>query len=204
VARGRRLVTGRRSGAAVKPGYPVALKATAEPFRHRPERGTVRLDIADEDELRAAYQTMTARLGAAAGLVVQAMAPPGVATVIRTADDPSFGALVSFGVGGVATELLGDHGFRVLPLTDLDAAELVRSVRAAPILFGYRGSEPVDVAALETLLLRVSRLADELPEVAELELNRVMVAVKGVRVLGAAARIALPAAQLDTGPRRLY
>jgi nucleotide-binding universal stress UspA family protein len=104
---------------------------------------------------------MAGRLGVAAGLAVQSMAPPGVATVIRTADDPSFGALVSFGVGGVATELLGDHGFRVLPLTDLDAAALVRSVRAAPLLFGYRGSEPVDVGALETMLLRVTRLAGE-------------------------------------------
>jgi acyl-CoA synthetase (NDP forming) len=190
--------------AAVEHGYPVALKATAEPFHHRPELGTVRLDIADDDELRAAYQAMTARLGAAAGLAVQAMAPSGVATVIRTADDPSFGALVSFGVGGVATELLGDHGFRVLPLTDLDAAELVRSVRAAPLLFGYRGSEPIDVGALEALVLRVTRLADDLPEVAELELNPVMVAVSGVSVLGATVRIALPAARLDAGPRRLY
>ena len=190
--------------AAVKLGYPVALKATAEPFRHRPELGTVRLDIADEDELRAAFQAMTARLGAAAALAVQAMVPPGVATVIRTADDPSFGALVSFGVGGVATELLGDHGFRVLPLTDLDAAELVRSVRAAPLLFGYRGSEPVDVGALEALLLRATRLADDLPEVAELELNPVVVAESGVSVLRATARIAPPPARLDAGPRRLY
>ncbi len=190
--------------ATVKLGYPVALKATAQPFRHRPDLGTVRLDIADEDGLRAAYQAMTGRLGAVAALAVQAMAPPGVATVIRTADDPSFGALVSFGVGGVATELLGDHGFRVLPLTDLDAAELVRSVRAAPLLFGYRGSEPVDVAALEALLLRVTRLADDLPEVAELELNPVIVAASGVTVLGATARIAPPSARLDAGPRRMY
>jgi acyl-CoA synthetase (NDP forming) len=166
--------------------------------------GTVRLDIADQDELRAAFQAMTARLGAAAALAVQAMVPPGVATVIRTADDPSFGAVVSFGVGGVATELLGDHAFRVLPLTDLDAAELVRSVRAAPLLFGYRGSEPVDVGALEALLLRATRLADDLPEVAELELNPVVVAATGVSVLRATARIAPPAARLDAGPRRLY
>jgi acyl-CoA synthetase (NDP forming) len=185
-------------------GYPVALKATAEPLRHRPDLGTVRLDIADEEELRAAYQTMTARLGAAARLSVQAMAPPGVATVIRTADDPSFGAVVSFGLGGVATELLGDRGFRVLPLTDRDAAELVRSVRAAPLLFGYRGSEPVDVAALEALLLRVARLADDLPEVAELELNPVIVAVHGTSVLGARARVGVSRTPLDAGPRRLH
>jgi len=131
------------------------------------------------------------------------MAPPGVAAVIRTAEDPSFGTLVSFGLGGVATELLGDHGFRALPLTDLDAAELVRSVRAAPLLFGYRGSAPVDVPALETLLLRVARLADDLPEVAELELNPVVVAAHGTTVLGATGRVGAPAARLDAGPRRL-
>lgn len=131
------------------------------------------------------------------------MAPPGVATVIRTAEDPSFGALVSFGVGGVATDLLGDRAFRVLPLTDLDAAELVRAVRAAPLLFGYRGSEPVDAAALEQLLLRVARLADDLPEVAELELNPVIAAPTGTGVLRATARIAVPRARLDVGPRRM-
>ena len=191
------------ASAAADLGYPVALKATVEPLRHRPELGTVRLDITDEGELRAAYQAMTARLGTAAGLAVQAMAPPGVATVIRTVEDPAFGALVSFGLGGVATDLLGDHGFRVLPLTDIDATELVRSVRAAPLLFGYRGSDPVDVAALEQLLLRVARLADDLPEVAELELNPVIVAPCGTSVLGATARVAVPAARLDTGPRRM-
>jgi acyl-CoA synthetase (NDP forming) len=190
--------------AAAKVGYPVALKATAETLRHRPELGTVRLDIGSEDELRAAYQAMTARLGGArAGLAVQAMAPQGVATVVRTAEDPSFGALISFGVGGVATDLLGDRSFRVLPLTDVDAAELVRAVRAAPLLLGYRGTEPVDVAALEQLLLRVARLADDVPEVAALELNPVLASPHGTFVLGATARVAVPASRLDAGPRRL-
>jgi acyl-CoA synthetase (NDP forming)/RimJ/RimL family protein N-acetyltransferase len=194
---------GEARAAAERLGYPVALKATAPAFRHRPELGTVRLDITDSDGLQAAYDAMTSRLGANAGLAVQAMAPPGVATVVRAADDPSFGALVSFGLGGVATELLGDHGFRVLPLTDLDAAELVRSVRAAPLLFGYRGSAPVDVGAVETLLLRIARLADDLPEIAELELNPVIVGRDGTSVLNAVAWVAPGAARLDTGPRRL-
>ena len=110
---------------------------------------------------------------------------------------------MSFGVSGVATDLLGDHAFRILPLSDLDAAELVRTVRAAPLLFGYRGTEPVDVAALEQLLLRVGRLADDLPEVAELELNPVIVAPSGTSVLRATARIAVPTARLDAGPRRM-
>jgi acyl-CoA synthetase (NDP forming) len=95
---------------AAEVGYPVALKATAEQLRHRPELGTVRLDISNEDELRTAYEAMAAHLGvASAELAVQAMAPIGVPTVVRTAEDASFGALMSFGVGGVATDLLGDH-----------------------------------------------------------------------------------------------
>jgi acyl-CoA synthetase (NDP forming)/RimJ/RimL family protein N-acetyltransferase len=189
--------------AAAELGYPVVLKATAEALRHRLELGTVRLDIASEEELRSAYRARAQRLGPGAGLAVQAMATPGVTIVVRTADDPAFGALISFGVGGVATDLLGDHAFRVLPLTDRDAAELVRSVRAAPLLFGYRGGRPVDVAVLEDLLLRVARLADDLPEVAELELNPVIAAPDGVSVLGAAIRIATPSTRLDVGPRRL-
>src|SRR3712207_5402673 len=102
------------------------------------------------------------------------MAAPGVATVVEIVDDPSFGPLVMFGLGGVATDLLGDRAFRILPLTDVDAAELVRSVRSSPLLFGYRGSQPVDVAALEDLLLRVAAMADAVPELAELDLNPVV------------------------------
>jgi acyl-CoA synthetase (NDP forming) len=106
-------------------------------------------------------------------------------------------------VSGVATDLLGDRAVRVLALTDLDAAELVRAVRAAPLLVGYRGSEPVDVDALELLLLRAARWADDLPEVAELELNPVIVSASGTSVLRATARVAAPTVRLDAGPRRV-
>ena len=185
-------------------GYPVALKATAVRFRHRPELGTVRLDIGSEEELRAAHKAMTARLGDSdVGFALQAMAPTGVATVVRTVEDTSLGALLSFGLGGVATDLLDDRAFRIIPLTDVDAADLVRSVRAAPLLLGYRGSDAVDVAALEQLLLRVARLADDLPEVVELELNPVIASATGLSVLGAHARVASPTTPLDAGPRRL-
>src|SRR3712207_5553305 len=118
------------------------------------------------------------------------MAAPGVATVVEIVDDQSFGALVSFGLGGVATDLLGDRAYRTLPLTDLDAAELVRAPRAWPLLNGYRGSEAVDVSALENLLLRVARPADDLPEVLQLSLEPVIVGPPnpwhGGRALGVA------------------
>jgi acyl-CoA synthetase (NDP forming) len=130
------------------------------------------------------------------------MAPPGVATVIASKEDAAFGPLVSFGLGGVATDLLGDQAWRAVPLTDSDASELVREPRAAPLLFGYRGAATVDVAGVEDVLLRVARLADDLPEVAELELNPVVVSEKGLAVLGADVRVA-PPARTDIGPRRM-
>ena len=91
------------------------------------------------------------------------MAPRGVDTVVRAVVDPAAGAVLSFGLAGAPSELLGDIAHRLVPATDRDAAELVRSIRAAPLLFGWRGSEPVDTDALEELLLRVSRLVDDLP-----------------------------------------
>jgi len=126
-----------------------------------------------------------------------------VACVITTVEDPLFGPVVSFGLGGVATDLLGDRAYRIPPLTDVDVRELVRSVRAAPLLFGHRGAKPTDVAALEDLLARVAQLADDLPELAELVLDPVLAAPDGVEVLGATARLAHPDVRADRGPRTL-
>ena len=138
-----------------------------------------------------------------ASLIVQRMAPLGVACVIRSVEDPLFGPVVSFGLGGVATELLDDWSHGIPPLTDSDLHGLVRSVRAAPLLFGHRGSDPVDTARLEDRLARVARLADDLPEVALLELNPVIVGNEGPSVLGAAARLARPRARTDRVARAL-
>ena len=157
--------------AAKEIGYPVVLKSTAPWLRHRSDLGGVRLDLVDDEAVRTAFGAIPS----GDPVIVQQMAAPGVATVVEVVDDPSFGALVSFGLGGVATDLLGDRAYRTLPLTDLDAAELVRAPRAWPLLDGYRGSEPVDVDALEDLLLRVARLADDLPEVLRLRLEPVIV-----------------------------
>jgi len=167
----------------------------------------MRFDLTDADDVRAAY----AAIPAGDPVIVQEQAAPGVATVVQIVDDPSFGALVSFGVGGVATDLLGDRAYRTLPLTDLDAHELVREPRAWPLLDGYRGSSPVDAAALEDLLLRVARLADDLPEVLGLSLDPVIVGPadawhggRSLVVAGAVARVGPPTARFDAGPRRMF
>lgn len=191
--------------AATRLGYPVALKTTAPHLRHRADLGGVRLDIADEEALRRAYGELTDLLGKPAELlpVVQAMAPRGVDTVVRASIDAAAGAVLSFGLAGAPSELLGDTAHRLVPATDRDAAELIRSIRAAPVLFGWRGSAPVDTAALEELLLRLSRLVDDHPEVVSVALEPVVVAPHGLTVLGASVRLAPPPARSDLGPRRL-
>ncbi|MFH9263357.1 MULTISPECIES: GNAT family N-acetyltransferase [unclassified Streptomyces] len=191
--------------AAARLGYPVALKTTAPHLRHRADLGGVRLDVADEEALRRAYGELTDLLGKPAELlpVVQAMAPRGVDTVVRASIDAAAGAVLSFGLAGAPSELLGDTAHRLVPATDRDAAELIRSIRAAPVLFGWRGSAPVDTAALEELLLRLSRLVDDHPEVVSVALEPVVVAPHGLSVLGASVRLAPPPARNDLGPRRL-
>ncbi|WP_328536251.1 bifunctional acetate--CoA ligase family protein/GNAT family N-acetyltransferase [Streptomyces sp. NBC_00344] len=186
-------------------GYPVALKATAPHLRHRPDLGGVRLDIVSEAGLRRAYTELTGALGTPAEVrpVVQAMVPRGVDTVVRSAIDTAVGAVLSFGLAGAPSELLGDTAHRLVPATDRDAAELIRTIRTAPLLFGWRGSAPVDTAALEELLLRVSRLVDDHPEVVSVSLEPVVVGAGGLSVLGASVRLAPPHARDDIGPRRL-
>ncbi|MER5502440.1 MULTISPECIES: GNAT family N-acetyltransferase [unclassified Streptomyces] len=191
--------------AADRLGYPVALKTTAPHLRHRADLGGVRLDLANEAALRRAYGELTDLLGKPVELqpVVQAMAPRGVDTVVRATIDPAAGAVLSFGLSGAPSELLGDTAHRLVPATDRDAAELIRSIRAAPVLFGWRGAAPVDTASLEELLLRVSRLVDDHPEVVSVALEPVVVATQGLTVLGASVRLSPPPARTDLGPRRL-
>ncbi|MEU6226400.1 GNAT family N-acetyltransferase [Streptomyces sp. NPDC047042] len=186
-------------------GYPVALKATAPHLRHRADLGGVRLDLADEEQLRRAYAELTGLFGSPDEVrpVVQGMAPRGVDTVVRAVIDPAAGAVLSFGLAGPASQLLGDTAHRLIPVTDRDASSLIRSIRTAPILFGWRGSAPVDTGALEELLLRVSRLVDDHPEVIAVSLEPVVVAQHGLSVLGASVRLAPPPVRDDLGPRTL-
>lgn len=195
----------RAAEAARALGYPVALKTTAPHLRHRADLGGVRLDLANEGELRRAYEELTERLGKPAELrpVVQAMAPRGVDTVVRAVIDPAAGAVLSFGLAGAASELLGDTAHRLIPVTDRDAQAIIRSIKTAPILFGWRGAAPVDTRALEELLQRLSRLVDDHPEVVAVALEPVVVAQRGLTVLGASVRLAPPPARDDLGPRTL-
>jgi acyl-CoA synthetase (NDP forming)/GNAT superfamily N-acetyltransferase len=189
--------------AAERLGWPVVLRTTAQHLRHRLDLGAVELDVADAEGLRAAWDQLRQRfeLLDGADLAVQRMAPRGVACVLRSAEDPVFGPVVSFGLAGDASELLGDVAYRVPPLTDVDVADLIRSVRAAPRLLGRHGGQPMDVPALEDVAGRVSCLADDLPEVAALELQPILVASSDAAVLDARIRLS-PAVGRRDGARR--
>jgi len=120
---------------------------------------------------------------------VQRMAAPGVELIAGVVRDETFGPLLLFGIGGTMAELLGDRTVRVAPLSARDAADAVRSLRATPLLTGYRGSEPVDVAGLEDVLVRLGLLAQDLPELAELDLNPVIASPNGIVAVDARIRI---------------
>ncbi|MEA2669903.1 MAG: hypothetical protein QOG45_123 [Chloroflexota bacterium] len=188
------------AAAAGSLGFPVALKVRGQGLVHKTEVGGVRLDLGDAGAVRAAYAAIALGAGPEMeGAVVQAMAPAGVETIVGVVHDPVFGPLLMFGSGGVT----GDRAFRALPLTDLDARELVRSIRGAPLLFGYRGAPPVDVAALEQLLLRIARLAEDVHELAEVDLNPVIVSPGGVSIVDVRLRLVPAAPHPELTVRRL-
>ncbi len=177
--------------AASRFGFGVVLKATAEHLRQRPDMAHVWRNIDSETEMRVAWKTMQALVDSPeqAMFIVQKVAQPGVPVGIGGVEDPLFGPVVSFGVSGAATELLADRSYRIPPMHGGEAAEMVREIKAAPLLFGYRGSEKVDVDAIERLLLRVAQLKNDLPQVRSLDLNLVLVGATGATVLNAVGRV---------------
>jgi acyl-CoA synthetase (NDP forming) len=147
---------------------------------------------------------MESRLGdAMGGGMVQAMVPRGVETIVGLVHDASFGSIVMFGLGGTTAELLGDRAVRILPLTVVDAHDLVRSLRGSPLLFGYRGAPPAAVDRVEDMLLRVGLMADELPEIAELDLNPVVVSEHGAVAVDVKIRLAPVPTPLPADLRRM-
>ncbi len=178
--------------AGTKLGWDVVLKATASHLQQRPDLSHVWRNIDDEAEMRDAWETLNEIIDhpTDAGFVVQRMASPGIPVSMTSMEDPLFGPIVSFGVAGAPSDLLEDRSYRIPPLTDTDAASMVRDIRAAPLLFGYRGSERVDVALLEDLLQRLARLKNDLPEVAFLDLGLVLAGAHSCTVLDASCRLA--------------
>ncbi|HTT87427.1 MAG TPA: acetate--CoA ligase family protein, partial [Acidimicrobiales bacterium] len=189
---------------AARLGFPVALKAAGPALVHKSEHGGVRLGLADARAVVAAYRDMAASLGASMeGATVQPMVAGGVETIVGFVQDPSFGPQVVFGLGGTAVEILGDSVTRLAPLTATNAREMVLGLRAAPLFRGYRGSPPVDLDALVDVVLRMSALAEDLPEIAEADCNPVIAGPTGAVVVDARLRVAADAVAAPEGPRHL-
>lgn len=177
-------------------GWPVALKHPDERWRNRVDVGAVRLAIGSAAELAAQWASVQELLGPT-DLLLQPMATAGVSTVVRLVQDPSVGPLISLRLGGVAADLLADPVVRALPLTDLDASDLVRSIRGFSLLDGQ------DVDALEDVLHRVARVGEDLPEVAEVRLDPVLVGTSGVTLLHVGVRLLPPEVDPELQARRL-
>jgi acyl-CoA synthetase (NDP forming) len=176
--------------AAKRIGFPVALKLASDRVMHKTEMGGVRLHVQDAAETREAFSQVR-KADPAAGVWVQEMLTDGVEVMIGVAQDRLFGPLVGFGLGGIHVEVLADVSFRITPLTDKDAREMVRGIRGFKLLEGYRGHPPADLEAIEAALLRVSRMVDEIPEIQELDLNPLFALPpgRGCRVADARIRI---------------
>ncbi len=192
-----RLATSQREAVAIaaEMGFPAALKIVSPEIIHKSDVGGVRLGLKSRAEVRRAYSEIVsaARMANPAahilGVSVQAMAPPGIEVILGMTQDPQFGPVLMFGLGGVMVEVLKDVAFRLVPLNRYDARQMIREIRGYPILNGYRGHEPADVAALEDSLLKLSRFIDAHPEVNELDLNPVFAYRDGV--LAVDARVVL-------------
>ncbi|MFQ5803567.1 MAG: acetate--CoA ligase family protein [Candidatus Methylomirabilales bacterium] len=175
--------------AATEIGYPVVAKIISPDILHKSEAGGVLLHLNDAAAVRAAYGNITehARQGRAAvwGVLISRMAPPGTEVIVGVTQDPQFGPLVMFGLGGIFVEVYQDVSFRLIPIAERDAAAMVHEIKAFPILQGVRGRKPADIEALINLLLQVSKITQENPEISEMDLNPVLVYEKGLSVVDA-------------------
>jgi len=170
-------------------GGPVVLKVISPSALHKSDVGGIVLDVEGDEAVAFAYEQVTGVVDDAEGAFVQEFVKDGHEVIIGMAEDPSFGPLVAFGLGGVFVELIGDVAFRIHPITDLDASEMIREVRSARLLDGYRGGPAGDIEAVQETLLRLSALIGEVPEIIEFDLNPVKVMEPGAGLIVVDARV---------------
>jgi acetyltransferase len=173
------------AAAASRLGFPVAAKLASSTLVHKTDVGGVALDLMSEKEVEKAFNEMKAKIAGMGreaemeGVIVQRMVAGGQEVIVGVTQDPSFGPLIMFGLGGIYAELLKDVAVKLHPLTDVDARELIGSIKMAKVFEGFRGAAPSDTPALEDLLLRLSALVEDIHQIAELDLNPVKVMGKG-------------------------
>jgi acyl-CoA synthetase (NDP forming) len=160
-------------------GFPVVLKISSPDVIHKSDSGGVRLGLANATQVGKAYSEILASIKKAFpkavidGISVQRMAPPGVEVIVGMSKDAQFGPVLMFGLGGILVEVLKDVSFRIVPVTQRDAAEMIREIKGYPVLEGYRGHKPASIPALERLIVKVSQFVEKNPHIKELDLNPV-------------------------------
>jgi acyl-CoA synthetase (NDP forming) len=178
-------------------GFPVAVKLASHRIVHKTEMGGVHLNLVNEETVRDAFEAIRSRLAqehtldAMEGVLVQPMLRGGTEVMVGITHDPLFGPLIAFGLGGIHVEILGDVRFRITPLTERDAHQMVREIKGYRLLQGYRGHPAADVEAIEEILLRLSRLVEEISEIRELDLNPIFALPpgQGCRIVDARIRL---------------
>ena len=172
-------------------GYPVVLKIVSPDIIHKSDVGGVVVDLKDEKAVRGAYKQILGNVkkhdakAKIVGVLVQEMAPASTEVIVGSIKDPQFGPAIMFGLGGVFVEVLKDVTFRIAPVTEEEAREMIEEVKAYPLLKGYRGSPPADINAIVKIILATSKLVMEHQEIKELDLNPIMVYEKGAKTVDA-------------------
>ncbi len=158
-------------------GFPVVLKIASPDISHKSDAGGVKINLKDGEAVAQAYEDIISSCkrqfpdAAIEGVAVQNMVKPGIEVIIGMTKDPQFGPVIMFGLGGVWVEVLKDVSFRIAPLTQSDAAKMIKEIKGYSLLQGYRGTPPADIAVLEDILMKISRYAVENPDIREIDLN---------------------------------
>jgi len=158
-------------------GFPIVLKISSPDVIHKSDSGGVKLGLANATQVGKAYSEIISSIKKAypkaliEGVSVQPMAPPGVEVIVGMSKDPQFGPVLMFGLGGILVEVLKDVSFRIVPVTERDAREMIREIKGYPVLEGYRGQKPASIPALEKLIVKVSQFVEKNPQIKELDLN---------------------------------
>lgn len=160
-----------------KIGFPVVIKIVSPDVIHKSDSGGVKLSLNNVADVKKAYDGILKKVkkqypdAVIHGVSVQKMVRPGTEVVVGTSKDPQFGPVIMFGLGGIFVELLKDVSFRVIPVEQKDAQEMIEEIKGFPLLRGYRGKEPADIASLATIILKLSKFIEVNPQIKELEMN---------------------------------
>jgi len=179
------------SGLAKEINFPIAMKIVSPDIIHKTDAGGVKLNIKDEKEAKLAYQEIISKAkkynkeAQIFGVITDSMILQGTEIIIGMMQDPHFGPVIMFGLGGIFVEVLKDISFRILPIEERDAQEMINEIKGYEILKGVRGEGPKDIKAIKNLLLKISQLALENPEISEIDLNPVFIFEKGLQVIDA-------------------